>query len=128
MQRIHYWVGVSGIIVFALTGQYMDIVHNHLTGMSDGPRMIYRSSHIYILLASLINLAFSFNTGSRIGKIKALQSIASLLMLASLVFLLIGFFMEPALNDLQRPYSRLGLYALFGVGVLLSLLGFKRSK
>lgn len=127
MKRIHYWIGVLGIIAFVLTGQYMDIYHNHLIDMEDGPRMLYRSSHIYFLLASIINLATSFNYAVIEGKLRYLQHIASLLILLSPVLLLIGFFIEPGLSDLHRPYSRTGIYGLFGSGVLLAILSFKQS-
>lgn len=57
MKRIHFWVGVVGMLAFVCTGQYMHIFHNHLEGMADAPRMLYRSAHIYLLLSSIINLA-----------------------------------------------------------------------
>lgn len=59
----HFWIGVGGMCVFALTGQYMDRVLDHLVGMSDGPRMLYRSAHIYILLASMMNLIYGIIFG-----------------------------------------------------------------
>jgi hypothetical protein len=34
----------------------MDIFYAHLRGMADLPPMLFRSRHIYILLASLLNL------------------------------------------------------------------------
>ena len=57
LNRFHFWLGITGTLLFILTGQYMDKVHNHLQKMADGPRMLYRSAHIYLLLAAVVNLA-----------------------------------------------------------------------
>jgi hypothetical protein len=54
MKRIHLVFGLSVMVVFLLTGQYMEYVHNRL--LPDGTRVLYRSRHIYLLLAGLINL------------------------------------------------------------------------
>lgn len=56
MKRIHLIFGVFVVVAFLLTGQYMDKYHNHLVGVPDGPRLLYRTRHIFILLASLLNL------------------------------------------------------------------------
>ena len=57
MRRFHQIFGWTIFLVFLLTGQYMSIYHNHLVGTPDGVRMLYRSRHIYILLAALLNIA-----------------------------------------------------------------------
>ena len=57
MKRFHLIFGFVVIIIFLLTGQYMDKFLQHLEGMADGPRMMYRTRHIYILLSGLLNLA-----------------------------------------------------------------------
>ena len=56
MKKFHLVFGVLVIIVFVLTGQYMDRYHEHLRGMADGPRMLFRSRHIFILLSGLLHL------------------------------------------------------------------------
>ncbi|HUF30650.1 MAG TPA: hypothetical protein VMM77_08270, partial [Gemmatimonadaceae bacterium] len=56
MRRLHLAVGMLALLVFILTGQYMDRVHEHLTGRPDGPRLLYRSAHIDLLFAALLNL------------------------------------------------------------------------
>ncbi|PYS73641.1 MAG: hypothetical protein DMF69_04235 [Acidobacteria bacterium] len=56
MKRFHLIFGLLLVIAFLLTGQYMDRFLQHLQSMPDGPRMLYRSRHIYILLSGLINL------------------------------------------------------------------------
>ena len=57
MKRFHLIFGGLVILIFILTGQYMDKFLQHLEGMADGPRMMYRTRHIYILLSGLLNLA-----------------------------------------------------------------------
>src|ERR1043165_8916326 len=42
MKRFHLIFGLVMLVVFLLTGQYMDRVHEHLRNMADGPRMLYR--------------------------------------------------------------------------------------
>ena len=54
LRSLHLVAGILGLLLFVLQGQYMDHVHDHLAGMEDGPRMMFRSSHIYLLLASLL--------------------------------------------------------------------------
>jgi hypothetical protein len=54
MKRFHLIFGLAVVIVFLLTGQYMEYVHNRQ--LPDGTRVLYRSRHIYLLLAGLINL------------------------------------------------------------------------
>src|SRR5687768_12391459 len=56
MKRFHLIFGGVVILIFILTGQYMDKFLQHLVGMPDGPRMLYRTRHIYILLSGLLNL------------------------------------------------------------------------
>lgn len=126
LKTIHFWFGTVGIIIFLLTGQYMFHELSVLQGMEDGPRMLYRSAHIYFLLASIINLLVgvyldptSLHTG------KWMQYIISILIVIAPLFLLAGFFIEPHLEDLTRPYSKTGLYALFVVAILVLITMLK---
>ena len=52
MRRFHLGAGLLGVLAFLATGQY----HEHLRGMDDAQRLLFRSAHIYLLLASLLNL------------------------------------------------------------------------
>lgn len=104
-------------------------VYDHLQGMPADTRMLFRSAHIYYLLSSIINLVlgvylFQFQQRHRM----ILQYIASIFILVSPFFLLAGFFTEPHMSDLARPYSRVGLYALFGAAIIFSYLGLVNEK
>ena len=56
MRKFHLLFGAAVVVAFLLTGQYMDKYLNHLAGAPDGLRMLYRTRHIFILMAGLLNL------------------------------------------------------------------------
>lgn len=122
LRRLHLLVGMLGIVVFLATGQYMDRWHEHLRGYDDTTRMLYRSTHIYILLASVTNVM----TGLYLRPADArwrrgLQLVGSLALLVGPPLLLAGFSTEPYLSGLARPWSRPALYLALG-GVVLHLM------
>ncbi len=125
---LHFWTGIVFVIIFLLTGQYMDLAHNHLEGMADGPRMIYRSGHIYILFAAVLNLVSGIYWNELPGFRKKLQILASVLLLLLPWVLLYGFFQEPHLKGLARPWSSMALYGTFGVAVVLAAVGIGRKE
>jgi hypothetical protein len=57
MRRVHLAVGLAALAAFAASGRYMDLRHGHLRGMADGPRLLFRSAHIHLLFAALLNTA-----------------------------------------------------------------------
>jgi hypothetical protein len=129
MRRFHLVVGLVGVVAFLLTGQYMDRVHNHLAGMDPTPRLLFRSTHIYLLLASLVNLALGLYLTPAVGPWRTwLRHAGSALVLSGPVLLGIGFFVEPWLTGLDRPYSRPALYgALAGMLLHASSAGGRAS-
>jgi hypothetical protein len=122
LRRLHLLVGLLGIIAFLATGQYMDRVHDHLRSYDDTTRMLYRSTHIYILLASVTNAMTGIylrpaSVHWRLG----MQLIGSLALLTSPPLFLAGFCTEPYLSGLARPWSRPAIYLALG-GVVLHLI------
>ena len=119
MRRLHLVIGSTGVLAFLLTGQYMDRALGHLAGMADLPRMLYRSGHIYLLLASLLNLVLGLHlsdTGD--GWRRRTEWIGSVLLTIAPVLLLIGFAREPQRTDFNRPFAGPAIYACFlGVGL-----------
>lgn len=113
MRRLHLIFGVSVLVVFLLTGQYMDRYLNHMAGVPDGLRMLYRTRHIFILLAGLLNLSvaayFSYRAQAWRRILQAAGS--SLIVLATALFIA-AFFYEPTLDDLQTPLSHWGTYTI----------------
>lgn len=129
LPQFHFWVGVIGILAFLASGQYMYHVHAHLQGMDDGPRMLYRSAHIYLLLCSILNLVVGIYLRPADLRIPALlQYLVSAILLLSPLIMLVGFFLEPLGSNLHRPVTRLGLYALFAIAALLMVSGIWRRK
>ena len=122
MKRFHLIFGFLLVIVFLLTGQYMDRFHNHLHGMADGPRMLYRSRHIYILLTGLLHIGVGTYIVDRVHlKQRLVQLIGSLMLTTAAVLFLFAFFKEPLLTDLNSPFSQKGVY-LVAAGVVFHLL------
>jgi hypothetical protein len=128
MKRFHLIFGLLLFVVFVLTGQYMDKFHEHLRTMSDGPRMLYRSRHIYILLAAMLHLGLGVYFSYQLDRVRrTLQLVGSLLItIASLLFVY-AFFLEPTLTNLYTPHSRKGIFMLVG-GVALHLFANVNSK
>ena len=122
MKRFHLIFGLLLVVIFLLTGQYMDRVHNHLRGMADGPRMLYRTRHIYILLSGLLHLGIGSYFTYRFERVRRIfQLLGSLLITIAPILFIIGFFREPYLMGLYAPLSKKGII-LIAIGTLLHLL------
>ena len=104
-------MGLLGLVAFVLTGQYMAMFLDGLNAMADGPRLLYRTSHLYLMWASLTNLVIGvhMSTPSERGA-RAIQGAASALLLVGPPLMMIGFFVESPANDLDRMFCRLGNY------------------
>src|SRR5438105_15810715 len=128
MKKLHLIFGILVLVVFLLTGQYMNHYYNHMVGVSDGLRQLYRTRHIFILLAGLLNLGIGiyFSYRQQLWR-KVLQWLgSSLIVMASLLFIA-GFFYEPKLADLYTPLSHWGTYTIVA-GTLLHLISGVRQK
>lgn len=120
MKKLHLILGLSVIVIFLLTGQYMEYVGN--PKLPDGERMMYRSRHIYLLLAGLLNLGIGlyFSYRSR-GWRRTIQIIGSVLLVISPALLLAGFFYEPNRGPDQTLIAPIGIYAV-AAGTMLHLI------
>src|SRR5262245_59561731 len=119
MKRFHLIFGLLVVIVFLLTGQYMDRFHNHLEGMADGPRMLYRTRHIFILMSGLLHLGIGSYFRYRLHPwLRIVQLIGSVLVTIASVLFTVAFFYEPKLQGLSVPLSLKGMI-LIAVGALL---------
>lgn len=116
---IHLLAGAMGILAFLATGLFMDRSLDHLVGMPDAPRALYRSAHIYLLFSALINVVLGSYVvlGSRTW-LRWLQYAASTLLLISIAMFLYGFIVETPLAQVERPVIREGIYLSFA-GVLI---------
>jgi hypothetical protein len=128
MKKIHLIFGVAVVIAFLLTGQYMDKHFHHLVGMPDGPRLLYRTRHIFILFSGLLNLGIgAYFTYRTEAWQRAIQLLGSLLIFGASVLFVIAFFYEPSRGDLRTPLSHDGMYAI-AAGALLHLISGVNSK
>ena len=122
MKRFHLIFGLVVLVVFLLTGQYMDRFHEHLRYTPDGPRMLYRTRHIFILLSGLLHLGIGSYFVSRMQTWRrALQLLGSTLLTVAPVLFTIGFFYEPHLQGLYAPLSKKAIIML-AVGTLLHVV------
>lgn len=122
LKTIHLAVGILGLVAFILTGQYMSIFLGGLADMADGPRLLYRTSHLYLMWSALANLLIGcyFVVSARQG-IRTLQIISSIALLAGPPLMLTAFFTDAHLAELQRPYSGAANILALG-GVLLHVI------
>ena len=121
MKRFHLIFGILILVVFLLTGQYMDRFHHHLMYMSDGPRLLYRTRHIFILMSGLLHVALGTYLTMRLTSARrTLQLVGSILITLATVLFIVAFFYEPHLEALHTPLSLAGTITI-AVGSLLHL-------
>lgn len=129
MRLLHLITGILIIIVFLLTGQYMEFYYPQMEGVTDGARMMLRSRHIYILLAGLVNLGIGvYFIQQRKGWRKVLQLAGSGLLLIAPFLLTGAFFYEPTLPHLQRPLTLPAIVALLTGTLFHFISGARASK
>jgi uncharacterized membrane protein YkgB len=120
MKRAHFILGITLVVVFLLTGQYMEYVHNR--ELPDGARVLYRSRHIYILLNALINVCLGLYIRYLAGGWRrSLQVIGSVLIMIAPLFLLAGFFYEPPRGAAETKIAPFGIFAT-ALGMLLHIV------
>ncbi|MBI3468090.1 MAG: hypothetical protein HY000_34215 [Planctomycetes bacterium] len=84
-----------------------------------GMRMMFRSAHLYILLAALLNLVAGAHLRARVAKwLQRVQVVGSGCLLVSPVMFTAAFFAEPAPQRLDRPIVLLAA-ALALLGAIL---------
>jgi hypothetical protein len=113
MKRVHLIFGICVVVAFLLTGQYMDKVYNHMVGVPDAPRLLYRTRHIFILLSGLLHLVLGVYFTYRIEvRRRTMQMLGSALLFVASFLFIIAFFYEPNLGNLRTPLSHWGMYAI----------------
>lgn len=123
-RQLNYGIGVMGCVAFLLTGQYMHHTLDHLRGLPDGERMIFRATHMYILMASIMNLMIGKLHQFQFIRGHLLNHVISGLVALSVPSFCLSFFMETPLGQVHRPISQHTHYALFGVALILIFSGF----
>jgi hypothetical protein len=113
MRPLHLIFGTLVLVIFLLTGQYMNYYYNHMVGVSDGLRLLYRTRHIFILLSGLVNLGIGIYLSYRQQLWRRiLQWLGSVLIVLSSLLFITAFFYEPKLTGLYTPLSHWGTYTI----------------
>lgn len=122
MKRAHIWVGALALIAFFGTGLAMTLQSPPLVNRDDFTRMLFRSRHIYLLSAALLNLLLGAHLQLQGGAFGRVQAVGSSLLLVSPLLALAGFYTDPAVGTLDG--GALGKYAVFAMfgGTLVHVL------
>jgi hypothetical protein len=129
MKLLHLVVGVTILFVFLLTGQYMDYLDVRSGVLGETARVMFRSRHIYLLLAGLVNVGIgSYFFDRERGWRRLLQLLGSALVVAAPLLMLAAFFTEPGVPGLPRHFT-LPAIVMLSVGTLLhALSGFRAGR
>ena len=93
-------------------------------------RYLFRTNHIYLLMAGLLNLGLGLYFAEHpAGWRRTLQRVGSALLLAAPAILLAVFFLEPPHGAPERPITAAGRFAsLTGMGCHFIATFLRRSK
>lgn len=117
--KIHFFFGILVVIIFVLTGQYMDLFYNHLQDMEPMQRALFRTGHLYILLFGLINASLgAYFKRPKNGIWSKIQLAGSSIMLFATCSIIYSFFIELPSSDINRPIAAYSLYAIL-LGVVI---------
>jgi hypothetical protein len=129
LRTAHLVVGAITVGAFLVTGLVMYGHEPPLSTLGWSDRLLFRSRHIYILAAGLVNLALGLRYALPEGAGRRGAAIAgSLLALASTVLLFFAFFAEPMAGREPGLLSAWGLYALFGGVMLQSAANLRHAR
>jgi len=122
LRTLHFAVGLGGAAAFVVSG-LMRAGFPDLHVSSEVLRYLSRSNHVYILLASLVNIALGVHLsvaapGWRTAALRA----GSLLALAAPVILCFAYFLEASVPTPQRVLTLFGV-ATVTAGIALHVLG-----
>ena len=118
-RNCHLLIGGVGLALFILQGQYMARILG-VADLPDAARMMYRSAHIYLLMASVANVVAGYFMKPA-AVVHHLQRLIGIVLLLSPVLFIWSFFTESGIANLDRPLAKTGLYLLFGAAALLLL-------
>lgn len=119
MKKLHFITGLVTLIIFAMTGQYMELSLALAEQDFDVQRMMYRASHIYLFFAGAINFLLGcywrplVKDSATEGWLVKLQLLASCLLIIAQIILLLAFFIEPSAMPESRTLTFSGCLAVF---------------
>ena len=128
--RAHRLVGTLGVLGFLASGLRMHFGYGHLRDFDAATRLSFRSIHIYLLFASLLNLGVAPGAVLRLAssRRRLVETIGSVLVLAGPFLFGIAFLREPLLPSLDRSVTRLGIIACAMGTILMALVHGGRDR
>ena len=118
LQFTNLTIGISVVILFAITGQLMRHYY-HNSEAPDVERLYRRSRHLFLLLAGLTQGGIGIYIQAYTHRLSyLLQWLATGLMSLASAFLILAFFYEIPDAIIETPLSRLAMYLLLASIVL----------
>jgi hypothetical protein len=124
---LHRIVGLSFVLVFLGTGAYMRATFPAAWRGDAGMRMMFRSAHVYILLAALLNILAGLSASAGASRPRV-RLAGSILMLLPPALFTLAFFTDPAPDRFGRPVVLVGVVAAAAGTLLLSLSAGKSGQ
>jgi|GEM_PF-1104171 len=122
LNLIQKTIGVGTVLLFLGTGLLMKFHFSRIYEANPLVRMMFRSIHIYILLAGLHNIvAGTYLAVSNERRKRAGQIAGSICLLLAPAVLIGAFFFEPVRETMERRTKQIGIILLL-VGTILHML------
>jgi hypothetical protein len=129
LRTAHLAIGAVTIGAFLVTGMVMYAHEPPLSAMDWGDRLLFRSRHIYILCAGLVNLSLGLRYALPLrAPWRAAAVAGSVLALASTALLFFAFFAEPMAGREPGRLSMSGVFALFAGVIALALANLRHGR
>jgi hypothetical protein len=118
MRKAQFVVGVAMVAAFLASGAYMHFRLHHLHQTPDAQRMVYRASHINMLLIGALNIASSRRALGTERVAIAADRLAAMLAIVAAGFFVAAFVREPVYAHLYRPWTRAAVYCTFAAAII----------
>ena len=127
LRSIHLITGIIVVLIFLGTGLLMRFNYSKAYENNYFVRMLFRSTHIYLLLSGLLNIALGSYLRLSVKKLNLyIQIIGSSFILVAPALLIGAFFSEPFRQSLNRPVTLIAIILLLS-GAVLHMLSTIRT-
>ncbi|MEH6549016.1 MAG: hypothetical protein V7711_16755 [Pseudomonadales bacterium] len=113
LKQTHLCIGLVGLALFLLSGQYFALQMGGLQDLEDTPRLLLRTSHVYLFFSSMINITLGLYFVQSL-RLKWYTVLNHCLVLVSPVLLVYSLVFEAFNNTgIERELGKLGVIVLF---------------